>query len=108
MKHWKEYYREEVSGLEFGGKAELLEQIATADEAQRRIWLEETQGELERVRKSLLNAMLQPQFAEILHSAGWHTAQQEFRTLLLLEAALRGQDPEQALQQNPAWNLANA
>lgn len=108
MKHWKEYCREEISRLEFAGKSELLEQIASADEAQRRVWLEETQKELRRIRKSLLNAMVQPQFAEVLHSAGWHTAQQEFRMLLRLEAVLQGRDPEQALAQSSTWNLASA
>lgn len=95
MNQWKGYYREEISRLEFAGKAELLGRITAASEAQRVAWLEATQAELERVRKSLLNAMLQPQFAETLRCAGWHAAQQEFRTLLRLETALQGRDPEQ-------------
>lgn len=106
MNLWRELYREEVSRLEFAGKPELLEQIERADETQRDVWLEATRAELERVRKSLLSAMLQPQFAEVLRSTGWSQAQQEFRTLLRLEAALEGRDPERALGQNAPWILA--
>lgn len=105
MKHWKEYYAGEIARLEFDFNNELLAQIPGAGETQRLDWLESTQAELSKVRKGLLEAMLEPQFEEILHSAGWQKAQQEFRTLLRLEAALQGKNPEDALRNNATYSL---
>lgn len=98
MKHWRALYREEVGRLEFSGKAELLEQIESAGEAQRYEWLEGTQAALAKVREGLLSAMLETRFEELIDSADWQKAQQELHTLVRLEAALQGRDPEQAIR----------